>query len=330
MRIAVIGQDFPESLSRYVVGNLERMGHESTLFENAAQIVFKNAAIERAARLIIQRAKRVNVAIEKRMARRILEWEPEIVISLDGYLWPPAVELIRKNKTPVVLWFPDALVNVGRQQMFMAPYSRLFLKDPYFVRYCTDVAKLPAAYLPEACDPLVHRPLEPSDDEAADLTCDIAVIGNVAPNRVRIVEQLMEHDIRIWARIWPGWIRSPARERWTGEYLIGDQKAKVMRASKIVLNNLHYGEIESANCRLFEAAGCGGFQLAEWRRSMDDLFEGDSEVVYYRSLDELRELIDHYLPLADERRAIGDKASARAHADHTYEDRLARLIEAST
>lgn len=305
------------------------MGHESKLFVPKTSLIAMNVPLERFLRLAFSASPKLASRVEMRTARDVLEWSPDLTISNDGGLWPSTVAKIRSGGSPVTLWFPDAIVNVDRQFMFLAPYDRLFFKDPYFVRYCDEVTGLPARFLPEACDPTVHHPIEPNDAERSELAAEIALIGNVAPSRVKLLEQLMDYDLRIWSRIYPRWIDSPTRDRWTGEFLIGDRKAKAMRSSKIVLNNLHYGEIEGSNCRLFEAAGCGAFQVAEWRKSMDDFFEDGGEIVYYRTADELRKVIDHYLPLEAERREIGDAARVRAHSEHTYELRLTRLIEES-
>ncbi len=331
MRVAVVGQEFPESFSTFIAAALVRMGHEARVFRSPASLIVFNRYIEVATRAVLANSPKAARAAETRMARKILDWEADLVVSTDINLWPETVAELKKGGVTVVAWCPDALVNFGRQFFYLAPYDVVFLKDPYVVRHAREFAALPVEYLPEACEPSVHRPVEPTDEERARFECDIIHYGNAYPSKVKALERLlgMGYSMKLYGRNFPSWIRSPARSVWDTEFLEGSTKAAALRAARITLNMLHYGEIEGANARLFEAAGCGAFQLVEWRRSMDDLFEHGKEVVYFQSFSELRRSIEYWLPREDERRAIGDAASRRAHAEHTYEKRLERLLERS-
>lgn len=331
MRVAVVGQDFPESFSTFTTAALQRMGHESRVFRSPASLIVHNRYVELATRAVLHNSGSATRLAERLMARKVVDWEPDLVISNDMNLWPQTVVELKKSGAPVVAWCPDALVNFARQFFYMAPYDVIFLKDPYVVRHAGEFAALPVEYLPEACDPTVHRPVEPDADERARFDCDLIHYGNAYPSKVRMFERILAsgYDLKAYGLGYPSWLRSPIESVWSREYLAGRTKAAAVRTAKISLNTLHYGEIEGANARLFESAGCGAFQLVEWRRSMDELFEHGKEVVYYQSFSELKKLIDHWLEREDERRAVGDAASRRAHADHTYEHRLERLLERS-
>lgn len=331
MRVAVIGQVYPEASARYLSKWFRQLGHEAEIFVAPSTFGISrfrpdliNRVLERSIRLTLELSTSASMRAEKRMAGKVLEWSPDLVVTFDAHLWPDTVRILRAQGAKVVLWFLDALVNFGRQIMFLAPYDQIFLKDPYMVRYCSKVASLPARFLPEACDPEVHRPIEPAP---AELISDVAMIGNIHPSRVRLLEQLLDFDVKIWGRLWPRWLESPVEAKHMGRFLAGDEKAMAMRCSKAVLNNLHYGEIESSNCRMFEAAGCGAFQLAEWRPGFDELFRDGEEIVYYRSAGELRDLLEFWLERDEERRAVGDAARARAHTEHTFERRIEKLLE---
>jgi spore maturation protein CgeB len=93
------------------------------------------------------------------------------------------------------------------------------------------------------------------------------------------------------------------------------------------VNTMYLAEVEGVNCRLFEAAGCGAFQIADWKPALPELFEPEREIVTSRSREELREKVDYYLARPEERRAIADRAYARAHREHTYEIRLQQMFE---
>jgi spore maturation protein CgeB len=105
-----------------------------------------------------------------------------------------------------------------------------------------------------------------------------------------------------------------------------DEKAKAARAAKICLNTLHYAEIDSLNCRAFEIAGCGGFQLASSVPVLGEHFEPDQELVTFSNIDELIEKARHYLAHPEEALRIARNGQLRAHRDHTYEKRLEQII----
>jgi spore maturation protein CgeB len=90
---------------------------------------------------------------------------------------------------------------------------------------------------------------------------------------------------------------------------------------------MFYAEIEGLNCTLFEAAGCGAFQIADWKPSLPELFEPEREVVTFRTRQELKERVDYYLAHPEERQEIADRAYARAHREHTYEARFNKMFE---
>jgi spore maturation protein CgeB len=145
--------------------------------------------------------------------------------------------------------------------------------------------------------------------------------------RARLLETFVDYDLKIWGKSYPPWLSSPLRAIYQDEYVAEEEKAKAFNAAKIVLNTMHYGEIEGVNCRLFEAAGCGAFQIADWKPSLPELFEPEREVVTFRTRRELKAKVDYYLARPAERREIADRAYARAHRDHTYEVRLERMFE---
>ena len=112
-----------------------------------------------------------------------------------------------------------------------------------------------------------------------------------------------------------------------GRPVLNEDKARAFLGAKIVLNNLHFGEIWGANVRMFEAAGIGAFQMVDWRPGIAQLFEDRKELVTFRGVADLKRQIDIYLPQAEERRAIGEAWKRRAHAEHTYRHRLDLLLE---
>jgi spore maturation protein CgeB len=95
----------------------------------------------------------------------------------------------------------------------------------------------------------------------------------------------------------------------------------------VVLNNLHPAEVRGVNARLFEAAGCGAAILTEFRPALPELFEIGTEVLAFSDFGELVSQAERLLGDAGLGARLGDAAALRAHASHTYEKRLAVILE---
>ena len=94
-----------------------------------------------------------------------------------------------------------------------------------------------------------------------------------------------------------------------------------------MLNTLHPAEVEGVNARLFEAAGCGAAVLTEFRPVLPDLFNIDHEVLTFNDFDELVDQATRLLNEVGLGQRLGDAAALRAHRDHTYDVRLAAILE---
>jgi spore maturation protein CgeB len=95
----------------------------------------------------------------------------------------------------------------------------------------------------------------------------------------------------------------------------------------MVLNNLHPAEIYGVNARLFEAAGCGAAILTEFRPTLPDLFEIGTELLAFSNFDELLSQAERLLGDPGLGAKLGDAAALRARESHTYDKRLAVILE---
>ena len=124
----------------------------------------------------------------------------------------------------------------------------------------------------------------------------------------------------------PCWMTMPLAHNYPGIFVAEEEKAKAFNAAKIVLNTLHFGEIEGLNARTFEAAGRGAFQIVDARPELAKFFKPDKEIVTLGTKKDLKENIDYYLHHPKERDQIADRSYVRDHREHTYEVRLRRLL----
>jgi spore maturation protein CgeB len=137
--------------------SLVRMGHRVT-YLGLGRTQFRSQVVNRAVDLAASASNNLEDRLEQLLVRAALESECDAVINTFGGLTHRTVASFRRHGLPVALWFPDAVSNLGRQMMLMAPYSALFFKDPLLVQRLRDTLGLPVWYLPEACNPRWHRP----------------------------------------------------------------------------------------------------------------------------------------------------------------------------
>ncbi|MCH7230593.1 glycosyltransferase [Glycomyces sp. L485] len=323
MHIGLIGRRGPDTFQANIGDGLLRLGHRVT-YLGLGRAQYRSHVANRVADLAASAVHGLEDLRQHSLVRAALESECDAVLNTYGGLTPRTVASLRRNGLPVALWFPDAVSNLGRQLMLMAPYSAIFFKDPLLVRRLRDTLGLPVRYLPQGCNPHWHRPIGRPGTRRV-----IAVVGNCYPSRAVLLRRLHEAGLPlvIYGAA-PRWVRGilPPRSH-TGHPVFAEDKAKVFREAAAVLNNLHPAEIHGVNARLFEAAGSGAAVLCERRAVLGDLFDLDSEVVPFTDFDELTHQAKRLLDDPDMTQRIGDAASRRAHADHTYEKRLPEVLE---
>lgn len=328
MRILISGRIYPDSFARNIAVAVEDMGHSVVTVDPWPVRRRLGYAGEILGEYLMRALPAFGRRRQRALARAAEEFQPDLVLISHGTLDPEVVREVRKvTPAKVAAWYPDSLANLGRQYLLASDLDAWFFKDPYMVDLFRAKLGLNAHYLPEACNPRWHRRVDLTDEDRRKYGCDLTSDCGMYYYRARILESLAGYDLKLWGTGFPFWLNSPLRARYTDQYVAELEKAKAFNAARIVLNTMCVGEIESVNCRLFEAAGCGAFQIADWKPGLPELFEPEREIVTFRTREELREKVDYYLARPEERQEIADRAYARAHREHTYEIRLQRMFE---
>ncbi|MEM7540208.1 MAG: glycosyltransferase [Pseudomonadota bacterium] len=331
MRIFFIGAaPAPDTMERHVLATLRAMRHE-VVHHNANDLIHLPKQAARIANSVARRFLREPERIqESRLIAKIWEYQPDLVLALLGSMVSPKgiAKIKQECRVPVVCWCQDQMTTLGRQYLIGAPYDAIFVKDHYLLGHLRDLCGLNAHYLAEACNPDVHKSCLPDPEVRRVLGADICTYGSLYYYRQRILESLVDYDLRVWGPV-PDWLINRIPEKVMGRSIFEEEKSKALSNSKIVVNTLHFGEVQSLNARAFEVAGCGACQLITHNDTVADHFEIGKEIDTYRTLNELKEKIDFYLANEDVRTEMGRAAQARAHRDHTYQQRLATLLSLS-
>ncbi len=324
MRVGIIGPVGRDRFAGNISDALREMGHQVTQL-GPAHPTHRNRRVQNAAMLARMALPSLDEKAQRRIARAALDAACEVVINIDSRLMPSTVTRLKRGGARVAFWFPDAVTNLGRELMLLSPYDALFFKEPHIVDRLRAVLNLPVHYLPEACNPRWHRPLVPAGTEPY-----FVVAGNSYPVRVKLLDRLINKGIplRLYGVGIPSWVGdTPVRAVHAGRYISREEKAQVFRSAAGVLNTMHPGEVAGVNVRLFEAAGCGAAVLTEFRPTLPELFALGDEVLAFTDFDELIDQATRLLTEPGLTARLGAAAAKRAHRDHTYQQRLATILE---
>ena len=324
MRVGIVGPVAPDYFADNLGDAFRRLGHD-VIQLGSVDLRGRSRLITGAATVLQQAVPRLNERAQYRIVRAARDAGCEVVLSLEAHLAPDAVARLRRDGARVAFWFPDAVSNFGRQMMLLAPYDAMFFKEPHVVERLRATLDLPVYYLPQACNPRWHRPLT-----QAGTAPYLVIAGNMYPSRVRLLERLLAKGIplRLYGAGFPRWTgETSARNAHAGRSIVREEKARVFRSAAGVLNTMHPAEIAGVNVRLFEAAGCGAAVLTEFRPTLPELFDIGREVLAFHDFDDLVEQATGLLNETDMTARVGDAAALRAHRDHTYDLRAAKLLE---
>ena len=333
-RVLIIGSyAYPDSFEWHIVDSLKNLGCEVELFHHGNNIAgalgIAERALHKARNLLVREPE---LRIEARLFRAIDAFSPTVIlVVLGSQLSPKSMDIIRKRTTAsIVCWCQDQMTTLGRQFLLAGGYDAVFVKDRYMLELFSGMIRSTKFYyLPEACNPRMHRPIELSVGDQETYGCDVMIAGTLYYYRQEILRHLLQHSQGIEMKIWgsrPDWLLDRLPGLHMGRHVHGDDKVRAALSAKICLNTLHFGEVNGLNCRAFELAGCGGFQIVTRVPTLAEHFEPEVEVVTFRNVDELIEKSAYYLRNPDAAAAIAQRGRARAHRDHTYELRLTEIL----
>ena len=324
MRVGVIGPMGLDRVAENVSDALDRMGHQVESLGSPSprhRILLSTRVAGLARRAVPQLDERA----QRRIVKAALDLDCEVIINIDSSLLPGAVAEMRRGGARIAFWFPDHVANLGRQLMLLGPYDGIFFKEPHVVERFRALLDLPVHYLPEACNPRWHRPLVPAGTDP-----HLAVAATMYPSRVRLLERLAAKGIplKLYGRGFPRWLGdTPVRAMHTNRCVFREEKAKSFRSAVGVLNTMYPAEIAGVNGRLFQAAGSGAAVLTEFRPTVPDLFAVGDEVLVFHDFDDLVQQANRLFSETGLTARLGDAAARRAHRDHTYDLRLATILE---
>ncbi len=268
-------------------------------------------------------------------AAKAAEFKPDLILALaQAPLTPKALERLKALKIPIAFWFVEDFRTLPYWKDVAASYDHFFcIQRDEFPELLKQQGAQRPYYLPQACFPGVHRPLELSEADRRTYGADLSFMGAAYYNRVKTFPRLLDFDFKIWGTEWNLDSAVGKRVQNANWRIDPEEAVKIYNAGTVNLN-LHSStfhedinpEGDFVNPRTFEIAACGGFQLVDMRSLLPELLVPGEEIVTFTNVPDLKEKIAYYIKHDEERRHVAGRGRARVLAEHTLEHRMREML----
>lgn len=319
--------------------NLRRLGHEAEDVHvnngdmQAAWAREHGVEVARGARapLVRRAARRLGLgtataprgADEIILAERVARARPDVLLVQDmGNLDPRFLRSLRPHVGLVVgQHAAPALPHADSLRVYDLVLSSLPEIVESVRRSGVDAALHRLAFEPRVLDEVPEAPR----------TRDLTFVGNLFPGvhdaRIALLERLADvfgERLEIYAPTPP---QSPRLRSLHRGSAWGREMYRVLRESKVTIND-HAGFAAAANnCRLYEATGMGAALVTDAKPNLDELFEPSRELLAFACPAECIDEVSALLADDARRAAVAEAGQRRTLRDHTYEKRIAELVE---
>ena len=169
------------------------------------------------------------------------------------------------------------------------------------------------------CPPGLHIPIGLESPNQRDFNRKIAFLGSAKQERVRLIESLRKKGVHVdtFGKGWPG-------QQWI------DNSRNMFRETQI---NLGLGfasgseNLTTLKARDFECPGIGSCYLTTYNFELCEHWDLGKEVLCYRSIEELVEMITYYGKKPEDCSKIAKAAFGRAKYEHTWAHRFTKIFK---
>jgi len=197
--------------------------------------------------------------------------------------------------------------------------------------------------IPLAADKMMHFP-----EYAKKFKADISYLGTYLPEKRDFIKKQVlplkkKYDLRLYGQDWALKDRLAGGGQKMGQYfnlpwLNSLQKPKLqlederkIYASSLVSLNVHenYQRKFGGDCneRTFKIPACGGFEITDDVACIGKYFKEGEEMIIAKDKNDWFDKIDFYIKNPDKRLGIIEAGRKRVLRDHTYHNRVEKLLE---
>ena len=271
---------------------------------------------------------------------------PDFVIGYDyvHLINPEAEKIITELNVPVIHYFADDpnanFAHSGDLTLFKK------LSDSNGIVFCLDKQYLNifqnrSFYLPLGVDPDLYSINQKTDN----VTPDIVFVGRpLTDRRLSILCEIIKNfpgklGIYSYKKHFDtsseeiekrGMLSSNLVNIYKNSYMgfleTENELAKVYAGAKIVLNITMDQGLSSMNYRVLEVLASEGFLITDFKQDTSDYFTSNSELVFYKSQNELIDKISKYLSEDSLRGKIARNGKEKILQFHTFKQRAEEII----
>ena len=330
MKILISGYHNPHypTVTEYIERAVRQRGHELIVFNDRDHMI--PGRLRRRWGLL----QSVSVAaINMSLVRLAERMQPELIVVTGGHrITRRALDPLVRMGAQVVLWTTDPPRAGDVMRETAGHYHAVFCQGTEYVEGLRESGVAGAHWLPMACDPEVHRPVDLSEEERRRFGSDVVFVGSYYPHRAELLRGVVRSGLSVWG---PGWealaaddpLRACIRGPGTGPEIW----ARIYSAAKIVLS-IHYRSgddrfpVYQASPRVFEAMACGAFVLTDRQKDVLELFAGGEHLAIFSDGSDLERRVRFYLDHAAERHRVATAGRREVLRRHTYAHRIERLL----
>ena len=213
-------------------------------------------------------------------------------------------------------------------------YDYHFVKRPSNIAHLTALGCKKNYIMPLWFVPAIHRPVDLSEEEQKQYSCDIVFAGHYEPDgREEYLRALLNTGLHV--RLFGG-------KYWTQKVLgdlscyfgdvypvYGENYTKALCGAKIGLSFLSKLNRDTYTRRCFEIPACGRLLLCERTADLEEMFIEGEEAVFFSSKEELTDRALWLIRHPDEIERIADAGRRRVWKDgHDVDSRAAEFLSA--
>lgn len=266
----------------------------------------------------------------REMLIKALRFKPGVLVVFgQNRVLAGALAQVRATlSTATAYIWPDTLVNLNAMMIAALPlydWVGTYSQGSVAIFECLGARRV--EWLPLGADPHLHPVVPPRDE----FHCDVAFVGQWRPEREKAMAALLTElpgiSVKVWGPDWKRRTRHPGILRvWQKRSLHGLEFSQAVASVKVNLNIIDDTNYPAANMRFFEIPCAGGLQVCSSCPEMEDEFKHGETVFYYKTPDDLLDLIRSLLSDDSLCKRVAQKAHEKVLNEHTYKHRVQQIL----
>jgi spore maturation protein CgeB len=291
------------------IPSLRRLGHQVQYFENWNRSYYRDF-----------------VDLNKSFLTNVEKIRPEVVLAvqINYEIWTETWGILRDlGRVATVNWATDDSWRYPQFSRFLAPFFHAFTTTcpARYGQYIKD--GIPHVLLTQwgVNDGTLQAPIP-----ATDCQYRVTFVGTAHSNRRAWIDALRIHGIKVECFGY-GWEHGSIPAADIPKIIQSSVISLNFSGSGVVLEGIRFRKTNQIKARTFEIPGAGGFLLSEWADGLDQQYVPKREIAVFHNQEDLVGQIRYYLGHPTARDAIAQAGYRRTLAEHTYDRRLAEILD---